>query len=70
VVDQPSRRPGEDDPFATPAERRRSLVERRREKIAAEIERNRRGDHSVPTWVLVVALVVVVAAWLVLILLA
>jgi hypothetical protein len=70
VVDQPSRRLGEDDPFATKAERRRSVVERRREKIVAEIERNRRGDHRVPTWVLVLAIVVVVAAWLALILLA
>ena len=70
MVDQPSRRPGEDDPFATPGERRRGIVERRREKIAAEIERNRRGDYRVPTWGLVVALVVVVGAWLVLILLA
>ena len=70
MVDQPSRRPGQDDPFGTPAERRRSLLERRQEKIAAEIERNRRGDYRVPTWGLVVALVVVVGAWLVLILLA
>jgi hypothetical protein len=70
VVDQSSRRPGEDDPFATQAERRRTLVERRREKIVAEIERNRRGDYRVPTWVLLVAIVVVVGAWLALILLA
>jgi hypothetical protein len=68
VVDQPSRRPGEDDPFATPTERRRSVVERRREKIAAEIERNRRGDYKVPTWAFVVAIVFVVGAWLALIL--
>jgi hypothetical protein len=30
--------------------------DRRRAKIRAEIERNRRGDHTVPTWVLVVIL--------------
>jgi hypothetical protein len=69
VVEPPVRRPGEDDPFATHAERRRSFLERRREKIIAEIERNRRGDHRVPTWVLVVALLLIVAAWLAVILL-
>jgi fatty acid desaturase len=38
-------------------------LQRRREKIRAEVERNRRGGHRVPTWVLVVILVAVVAAW-------
>ncbi|MGC4891141.1 hypothetical protein [Micromonospora sp. DT227] len=38
-------------------------IDRRREKIRAEIERNRRGDHKVPTWAMAVALVVIVAAW-------
>jgi hypothetical protein len=38
-------------------------VERRRAKISAEIERNRRGEYKVPTWVLVVALVVLVGGW-------
>ncbi|WP_433342298.1 hypothetical protein [Micromonospora sp. CA-111912] len=42
-------------------------VERRREKIRAEVERNRRGDHKVPTWVLAVALAVIVGGWLALI---
>ncbi|MEV0808710.1 hypothetical protein [Micromonospora sp. NPDC050200] len=42
-------------------------VERRREKIRAEIERNRRGEYTVPTWVLAVALVVIVGGWLALI---
>ncbi|GGR75880.1 hypothetical protein GCM10010169_19980 [Micromonospora fulviviridis] len=45
-------------------------IERRREKIRTEIERNRRGEYAVPTWVLAVALVVIVAAWLGLIFLA
>jgi hypothetical protein len=36
---------------------------RRRERIVAEIERNRQGGHKVPTWVLVVILVAIVAAW-------
>ena len=37
--------------------------ERRRAKISAEIERNRRGEYTVPTWVLVVVLLVIVGAW-------
>ncbi|MFI1194422.1 hypothetical protein ACH4T9_14365 [Micromonospora sp. NPDC020750] len=42
-------------------------VERRREKIRAEVERNRRGDYKVPTWVLAVTLAVIVGGWLALI---
>ncbi|MDO3705795.1 hypothetical protein Q3W71_29410 [Micromonospora sp. C28SCA-DRY-2] len=49
---------------------RPNFIERRREKIRAEIERNRRGEYTVPTWVLAVALVVIVGAWLGLIFLA
>jgi hypothetical protein len=43
---------------------------RRREKAVAEIERNRRGEYKVPTWVLVVALVAVVGAWVAVIIFA
>ncbi|WP_089157905.1 hypothetical protein [Micromonospora sp. NBS 11-29] len=39
-------------------------IDRRREKIRAEVERNRRGEHRVPTWVLAVVLVVIVVGWL------
>ncbi|TDC80634.1 hypothetical protein E1193_17150 [Micromonospora sp. KC606] len=45
-----------------------NFVGRRREKIRAEIERNRRGEYTVPTWVLVAALLAIVGAWLALIL--
>ncbi|MFC0033288.1 hypothetical protein ACFFMM_27580 [Micromonospora chaiyaphumensis] len=45
-------------------------IERRREKIRAEVERNRRGEFTVPTWVLAAALVLIVGAWLALIFLA
>ena len=45
-------------------------VDRRRERIRLEIERNRRGEYTVPTWVLVVALVAVVLAWVLVVLLA
>jgi len=54
---------------STAPERRPSWWERRREKMIAEIERNRQGGHKVPTWVLVVALVGVLAGWAMLILL-
>ncbi len=40
---------------------RHSLMARRRERIAAEIDRNRRGEYTVPTWVLTAALVLLVA---------
>lgn len=40
---------------------RKRMLDRRREKIRAEIERNRRGEYTVPTWVLVAALVALVA---------
>ena len=38
-------------------------LERRRKKVREEIERNRRGEFVVPTWVLVVALIAVIAGW-------
>ncbi|MCZ7374219.1 hypothetical protein [Micromonospora sp. WMMC250] len=49
---------------------RQSWVERRREKIRAEIDRNRRGEYTVPTWVLALALALIVGGWLALIFLA
>lgn len=39
----------------------RARVDRRRDKIVAEIERNRRGEYRVPTWVLAVVLAVLMA---------
>jgi hypothetical protein len=45
-------------------------IERRRQKIAEEIERNRRGEYRVPTWVLAAALVLIVGGWLALIFLS
>ncbi len=41
---------------------RRSPLERRRERIAGEIQRNRRGEYTVPTWVLAAALIAIVVA--------
>jgi hypothetical protein len=62
-----------DEPPATPDPRRvpgvaRTWRERRRERIIAEIQRNRRGEYTVPTWILTATLVLVVAGWLAVIL--
>lgn len=45
-------------------------AEKRRNRIAAELERNRRGEYKVPTWVLAVILVVFVTGWVLLIVLS
>jgi hypothetical protein len=47
--------------------RRPGMVERRKQRIADEIARNRRGGHRVPTWVLALILGVFLAAWIALI---
>jgi hypothetical protein len=55
-----------------PVERRRgapspldpvALYQRRTARIREEIARNRRGEYTVPTWVLVVALAAVTGIW-------
>ncbi len=45
-------------------------AQRRRSKIRDEIERNRRGEYKVPTWVLAVILVAFVTAWVLVIVLS
>ena len=49
------------DPGRTP---RRRAPSRRRERVRAEIERNRRGDHAIPTWVLAVVTGVILLTFL------
>jgi hypothetical protein len=44
-------------------ESRQGFLNRRRERIVAEIQRNRRGEYTVPTWVLVLLLLAIVAGW-------
>ncbi|MER7166401.1 hypothetical protein ABT336_10095 [Micromonospora sp. NPDC000207] len=57
---EPPDRPGDDvEP--------RNWVDRRRERIRDEIARNRRGEYTVPTWVLAVALAAMVGGWLALV---
>ncbi|MEQ4303485.1 hypothetical protein ABNF97_19220 [Plantactinospora sp. B6F1] len=64
----PERR--DDDEHRHPETIRPNRIERRRAKIREEIERNRRGEYTVPTWVLTLALVLVVAGWLALVFLS
>jgi hypothetical protein len=49
---------------------REAWLVRRRRKITEEIERNRRGEYTVPTWVLALILVAFVAGWAALIILS
>lgn len=66
-----SPRPGADAPGDHSAEAtRRGWAQRKRERIAAEIARNRRGEYTVPTWVLALALALIVGGWLALVLLS
>ncbi|WP_025617639.1 hypothetical protein [Salinispora cortesiana] len=53
-----------------PGSQKQGWAERRRQKIRAEIERNRRGEYTVPTWVLALALAAMVGAWATLVILA
>ena len=43
-------------------------VRRKRDRIRAEIQRNREGGHKIPTWVLATILGLILLAWLLLIL--
>lgn len=46
-----------------PQKVRQSWMDRRREKVIAEVQRNRRGEYKVPTWVLALVLVLFLAGW-------
>jgi hypothetical protein len=50
----------------TPQDVKLGWADRRRERIYQEIQRNRRGEYTVPTWVLTVTLVAIIAAFVVL----
>jgi hypothetical protein len=39
-------------------------VQRKRDRIRAEVRRNRAGGHKIPTWVLAAILGVVLLGWL------
>ncbi|HEV7962953.1 MAG TPA: hypothetical protein VGP57_10500 [Actinoplanes sp.] len=44
-----------------------SRLERKRDRIRAEIQRNRAGGHKIPTWVLAALLGLILLGWLYLI---
>ena len=50
------------DPGRKP-EDRQGYLQKRRDKVREEVERNRRGEYRVPTWVLVALLVLVVGGF-------
>ncbi len=64
---KPANQPDESEPFESAAKVRQGWIQRRREKAVAEIQRNRRGEYTVPTWVLGAALVAIIGAWIALI---
>jgi hypothetical protein len=53
----------DDKPDLTPSDVRMNYLQRRRNKIVDEIERNRRGEYTVPTWVLAAILVAIILAF-------
>jgi hypothetical protein len=60
------------DPSAEPPERSVDdvlwgRVRRKRDRIRAEVHRNRRGGHRIPTWALTAVLVALLLGWLCLI---
>jgi hypothetical protein len=63
--DLPPLPPGEDPTpfnlFGAPVSKNR--LEKRRRKISDEIARNRRGEYKIPTWVLLLCLVLFIGAW-------
>lgn len=56
-----------DQPERTPEQVTWGRLERRRERIRAEIRRNREGGHKIPTWVLAALLGLILLGWLYLI---
>ena len=56
----------QDSPERTPDEVKTNFMQRRRDRIVAEIERNRRGDYTVPTWVLAALLFAIVGGFILL----
>ncbi|MDT5042292.1 MAG: hypothetical protein QOE51_3277 [Actinoplanes sp.] len=60
--------PDQPDPERCAEDVRWGRVNRRRDRIRAEIRRSRDGDHKVPTWVLATILALILLGWLYLIL--
>ncbi|HEY1485364.1 MAG TPA: hypothetical protein VGF84_04620 [Micromonosporaceae bacterium] len=59
--------PDRDGPRSDINEARVNRVNRRRDRIVAEVQRNRRGENAIPTWVLAAVLVALVAGFIALV---
>jgi hypothetical protein len=53
----------DDRPEKTTHDVQANFVQRRRDKTVAEIQANRRGEYTVPTWVLTVLLLVIIGTF-------
>jgi hypothetical protein len=66
-----SQQPPDRPPHASPAQKRERTaedvmwgrVERKRDRIRAEIARNRAGGHKIPTWALAVVFGLLLIGW-------
>jgi hypothetical protein len=56
-----------DKPRFNPTEARVNRVNQRRDRIVAEIQRNRRGEHAIPTWVLAAVVVLIIGGFVALV---
>ncbi|MFF5083913.1 hypothetical protein ACFY36_43260 [Actinoplanes sp. NPDC000266] len=56
-----------DQPERSDADVRVGRVQRKGDRIRAEIQRNRAGGHRIPTWAMAVVLGLILAGWLYLI---
>jgi hypothetical protein len=65
ALSQPPTPAGSDPQRARP-----TWIERRQQKVREEIARNRRGEYTVPTWVLALTLALIVGGWVALVALA
>jgi hypothetical protein len=54
-------------PHSDSNQARVNRVNRRRDRIVAEVQRNRRGENAIPTWVLAAVLVALVGGFLALV---
>ena len=67
MSEQPTCRPPSEQPERTAEDVMWGRVERKRERIRAEISRSRAGDSKIPTWVLTAVLAVFLGGWIYLI---
>ncbi|MBB2944006.1 hypothetical protein FB565_003735 [Actinoplanes lutulentus] len=58
---QPSLPP--EPPESTEHEVRWGRLQRRRERVYRQIQKDRAGNHKIPTWVYVTALALLLAGW-------